>query len=84
MVQIRGLGYTVSLPYEKLKMGAMFKRAERANAKFAIIVGSDEIAMGEVQLKNLATKEQISAKIETLQETLDSLFGETEEGHHHE
>ncbi len=82
--QIRGLGYTVSLPYEKLKMGAMFKRAERANAKFAIIVGSDEIAMGEVQLKNLATKEQISAKIETLQETLDSLFGETEEGHHHE
>ena len=82
--QIRGLGYTVTLPYEKLKMGAMFKRAERAHAKFAIILGSDEIALGQVQIKNLATKEQIAAKIETLDETLESLFGESDEGHHHE
>ena len=39
---------------------------------------------GILEIKNLATKEQIAAKIETLDETLDSLFGESEEGHHHE
>ena len=82
--QIRGLGYTVSLPYQKMKMGAMFKRAERAKAKFALIVGENEIALGEVQVKNLESKEQFPVKIEELEQTLDSLFGEEEEEHHHE
>jgi histidyl-tRNA synthetase len=46
-------------------MGAMFKKAEKRGAKFALILGEDELNKGVAQLKNLKTKEQseISLKI---------------------
>ena len=81
--EIRTLGYSVEIPFTSLKMSSMFKRAERAKAKFALICGSEELERGVVQLKNLATKEQVEASIETLDVTLDELFGEEQEEHHH-
>lgn len=48
---------------EKTKLGNMFKKAQKRNAKFALIVGEDEIKNQTVQLKNLSTTEQIEVKI---------------------
>ena len=70
------------MPYGKAKLGSMFKKAERANARYAIIVGEDELKEGAVQLKDLHAKEQQKVKIDDLADTLDHLFGE--DGHHHE
>ena len=81
--QIRGLGYTVEMPYNKAKLGSLFKKANRKKAKVAVIFGEDEILNGVVQVKNLATEEQIEAPIETLDRTLASILEEEEEGHHH-
>lgn len=80
--EIRSLGYSLLMPYGKAKLGSMFKKAERANARYAIIVGEDELKEGAVQLKDLHAKEQQKVKIDDLADTLDHLFGE--DGHHHE
>ena len=80
--EIRSLGYSLLMPYCKAKLGSMFKKAERANARYAIIVGEDELKEGAVQLKDLHAKEQQKVKIDDLADTLDNLFGE--DGHHHE
>ena len=82
---IRKLGYSVEMPFIPGKIGAMFKKAERRHASFALIIGKDELDKGVVQLKNLKTHEQIEASIETLDETLDEQFAllEGEEHHHH-
>ena len=79
---IRELGYSVEVPYGKGKIGTFFKKAERRKAKFALIIGESELEQGKVALKNMETQQQIEADIETLQETLDELFGENEHHHH--
>lgn len=86
---IRDLGYSVQMPFKSGKLGAMFKKAERSGAKYALILGSDELERGVVQLKNLEEKTQIEVEIEKLNECLDNLFGEGEGeececGHDHE
>jgi histidyl-tRNA synthetase len=82
--ECRGLGYSCETPLSALKMGAMFKRAEKKNAKFALIMGEDELQKGEAQLKNLKTKEQVTIKLDHLEDELDKAFGENEEHHHHD
>ena len=82
---IRKLGYSVEMPFVPGKIGAMFKKAERRKASFALIIGKNELDNGVVQLKNLKTHEQIEASIETLDATLDEQFAllEGDEHHHH-
>jgi histidyl-tRNA synthetase len=80
----RMLGYSAETPLAALKMGAMFKKAEKLGAKFALIIGEDEIAKGVAQLKNLATKEQKEIKLASLGDELDQAFApldKDEEGH---
>ena len=82
--QIRALGYSVEMPFAPSKLGSMFKKAERSGAKFALIIGPDELARGFVNLKNMASKEQKEASIENLAEILDAEFDELEGHHDHE
>ena len=67
---IRGLGYSVEVPYKAMKMGALFKRAERKRAKLAVIFGADELAKRVVQVKDLATQTQEEVSIEDLADHL--------------
>lgn len=80
--QLRSLGYSTERPYKEGKLGSYFKKADRAKAKFAIIFGEDELSKGVVQVKDLIKKEQKEYCLDTLDETLDELFGETEHHHH--
>jgi histidyl-tRNA synthetase len=72
--QVRTLGYSAETPLAPLKMGAMFKKAEKRGAKFALILGEDEFKKGVAQLKNLASKEQSEIKLDHLEEELDKAF----------
>lgn len=75
---VRMDGYSVDMCLDDVKLGSMFKRAEKKNAKFAIIIGENEIANSKVILKNLKTQEQLEVDIGSLRETIDDLFNENE------
>jgi histidyl-tRNA synthetase len=82
--EVRSLGYSAETPFAALKLGSQFKKAEKRKAKFAIIVGEDELNKGVAQLKNLATQEQKEFKLDQLEEVLDEAFGEKDDcGHDH-
>jgi hypothetical protein len=70
--EVRQLGYSADTPLAALKMGAMFKKAEKRGAKFALILGEDELNKGVAQLKNLKTKEQSEISLKDLGEELDA------------
>ena len=80
---LRLQGYSTDVCLEHKGVGAMFKKAERREALYAILIGEDEVKNKQVQLKNLVSQEQITVKNDELLEKIDELFGEDEEEHHH-
>ena len=48
----------VSIDYGDAKIGAHFKRAERSGARAGLIVGEDELARGEIVLRDLHARTQ--------------------------
>lgn len=67
-------GYKVDVCFDNVKLGNMFKRATNKNAKYAIIIGEDEAKAESVVLKDLASQEQQTVKIEDLVDKLDELY----------
>ena len=67
-------GYKVDVCFDNVKLGNMFKRATNKNAKYAVIIGEDEAKAESVVLKDLATQEQTTVKIENLIDKLDELY----------
>ena len=61
----------------------MFKKAERRNAKLALIIGENELEKKEVTLKDLNTKEQETIKIDDLLKVLYKYFEQDEHNHEH-
>lgn len=80
---LRREGYSVEIPFSAAKLGPLFKKAVRANAKFALIVGEDDLSRDLVQVKNLATEEQVAVEISSLIAYFDAQFAKLEEPHHH-
>ena len=60
--KLRGLDFVVDICLDKAKLPAMFKRAEKKRAKFAIIIGENEVLEKKVVIKNMATQEQVELK----------------------
>ncbi len=54
----RVAGVPVSMDYADAKIGSQLKRADRANARAAVIAGDDEIARGTLELRDLALRAQ--------------------------
>ncbi len=81
---LRREGYSVEMPFNGGKLGSLFKKAVRANAKFAVIAGKDDIDQNLVQVKNLATQEQNPVDISNLANYLDAQFAKLEGGHDHD
>jgi histidyl-tRNA synthetase len=80
---LRREGYSVEIPFNAGKLGSMFKKAVRANAKFALIAGSDDFAEGKVQIKDLKSQEQVAVDIDGLISYLDEAFSKEDEHEHH-
>lgn len=78
---IRMMGVSVDICFDSVKLGAMFKRAEKKHAKFAIIIGDNEVENGEVVIKDLTKQEQFTVSQEELCEKVAELLGEEEEHH---
>jgi histidyl-tRNA synthetase len=48
----------VTIDYNDAKIGSQFKKAERANARVAVILGDDEVAAGSLVVRDLVSRVQ--------------------------
>ena len=55
---LRAAGFRVEMPAAELKFGKALERASKLNARFALILGDDEVASGQWTLKTLADGSQ--------------------------
>jgi histidyl-tRNA synthetase len=67
---LREAGFSVELPPVEQKFGKALGQADKLGAKFALILGDNEVASGEWTLKTLATGEQAKFKEPDLLEHL--------------
>jgi histidyl-tRNA synthetase len=56
--KLRDAGFAVELPPEEMKFKKSLGLADKLGARFALIIGEDEVASGEFTLKRLADGEQ--------------------------
>ncbi len=59
LAELRAAGIPADMDFAGRAVKAQLKLAERAAAKWMIVVGDDEIAKGQVVLKNFATREEL-------------------------
>ncbi len=77
---LRGTGFAVTLHCGGGSFKSQMKRADASGAPFAVVIGDDEAAAGEVSLKPLRDgSEQIRVPMDTLPETLADRLLDSEE-----
>ena len=75
-------GFKVEVCLEGKGMGQMFKKAERRDAKLALIIGETELKDGVFNVKDIKTQEQITIEKEYLLDFLDKAINHQEHHHH--
>lgn len=73
---IRHEGMSCEQNYEVKSIKSLFKTADRKKAKFAIIVGDDEVKSKTIKVKNLVSQNQTDVKMDDLSHVLRSLLQE--------
>jgi histidyl-tRNA synthetase len=63
LYQLRSSGLRAEKDYLGRKMKAQFKSADRLKARYALILGDDELSRGEINLKDLSNFEQQTLKL---------------------
>lgn len=81
---LRANAFRTEVCLEAKNLSTQFKRAERAGASVAIIIGPEEVEKDEVVLKNMQTKTQVKLPLKDLFITLESMFNEHDEHEHDE
>jgi histidyl-tRNA synthetase len=56
--QLRRAGVPCDLDARGGKLARQFKQAERVGARYAVVIGGDEVASGRAKLKDLASREE--------------------------
>ncbi len=69
---LRNVGYKCEVNMVTRSLKAQFKSADRNAAKYIVIVGEDEASKGVVNLKNTATREQVTLPIEEITKQIES------------
>ena len=77
---LRMMGLRVILNYEDKTLKSLFKRAERSQAKFAVIIGEEEVKAEVLKVKNLQTEEQEDVAYQDAVNHIVGLFKQ----HHHD
>jgi len=72
--ELRNKGLRAERDYQGRKMKAQMKSADRMNARFTAILGDDELANGEITLKEMATSQQRTVKLTELAEALTQVI----------
>ena len=64
--ELRAAGFAVAFEFEERKMKKAMAQASQSRARYALIIGENEIASGRYGLKNLASGEQESLSLEAI------------------
>jgi len=64
--RLRGEGVSVEMDYERRSLKAQMRSANKLGARYAIVIGPDEIAGGEFKLKEMATGVEQRLKAEAI------------------
>ena len=76
--KLRLAGYSVDYCFDDVKLGNMFKRANKKNAKFALILGENEYNNHKVVIKNLTKEEQVEIDEDDLISYFDAFYNQEE------
>jgi histidyl-tRNA synthetase len=74
--ELRGAGLSVLTAYSTPKLTNQFKEADRKGARFALVLGPDDLAAGVVQLKDLRSGTQQAVARAAIVETLREQLGQ--------
>ena len=74
LAALRDAGLAAEADHQNRSLKSQFKQADKIGARFVIVVGPDELAAGEVTLRDMSTKEEtrvaVSAATERVAEAL--------------
>ena len=73
---IRMLGYATDMCFDDVKLSSMFKRAEKKHARYAVIIGENEINNNEVIIKDLSTQQQTTIPMDILEDRCIDLMSQ--------
>ena len=76
---LRMAGFNVEIDYDGKNFKNNFKRADKLNAKFIIIIGEEEVNTKLLTLKNNKTKEEYKVELDKIVEFLDEKMGDEHE-----
>lgn len=80
--ELRANGYQTAMDYAGRSMKAQFKSVERLQAKVVLFLGEDELREQVVQVKDIATQNQMTVPFEAIVPALDLLVQASEEHYH--
>ena len=75
LTKLRQAGLKASMDYAGRSMKAQMKQANKANARFALIIGEDEVKEACVQLKDMAKSEQEKVSFDNIVDVLSEVKG---------
>ncbi len=64
--QLRAAGLRADLEHRTVGMKAQMKRADKLGARFVVALGDDELASGQVKLKEMATGDETPCALDTI------------------
>ena len=70
---LRMSGYITDYCFDDCKLSSMFKRAEKKEAKYGIIIGDNEVNNSKVVIKDLIKQEQIEVPTDEVVDFFDKL-----------
>ena len=68
--ELRNAGKIIEIAFGERALKGAMKAADKSGAKFVIVLGDNEVTSGSVDLKNMATGESKSVRINDLKSTL--------------
>lgn len=74
--QCRAHGFITECNMSPRSLKAQFKSVDRRKAKAVIIVGESELAKGQINIKHVATQNQVTVDLDKMIETLDAMLKE--------
>ncbi len=74
--QLRAAGFLATCEARGASLKAVLRRAETIQARYALLIGDDELAGGVAQLKNLAARSQQTISLTSLVEAIHASQGQ--------
>lgn len=74
MCELNRAGRRVEMAFENRSLKSQMKLADRLHAAHTLIVGDEELATGQAQLRNMDTKDQQEIAISNLAETMKQML----------